>query len=92
MPSSVLELQSDGKLAYSIRNGARVLDVSTSWLFAEIRAGMIAVSKTPRGKILIPHSELLRYLSKYLDASGSPTRPAPDHIQKKMARARAAGR
>jgi hypothetical protein len=92
MPSSIPELQSDGKLAYSIKNASSAMDVSTSWLFAEIRAGKIAVSKTPRGKILIPHSELLRYLDKYLDASGAPTRPAPDHIQKKMARARAAGR
>jgi hypothetical protein len=87
--TSIPELLSDGRLAYSIRNAARSLDVSTSWLFAEIRAGKIGVSKTPRGKILVPHTELVAYLERHFDNSGAPTRPVSPLIQKRQEQVRA---
>lgn len=53
------------KIAYSVREAAVAIGASEWYVRNEISLGMLAVSK-PRGKLLIPRSELERYIEAYL--------------------------
>ena len=60
-----LSLPAGFKIAYNVHEAAAAIGASEWYIRNEIALGMLAVSK-PRGKLLIPRSELERYIEANL--------------------------